>query len=116
MTARDPNALTSLLDAQAVGFHYPQDGRGLPPFSLKVAAGEGILVSGPSGCGKTTLLRSLAGLQRFSGTVWIKTSSGVQAPDLGIVFQNPDLQLFNPNVRESWQLSWAQLVTWQNST
>jgi energy-coupling factor transporter ATP-binding protein EcfA2 len=46
--------------------------------------------------GKTTFLRALAGLQKHSGAI---TLDG-QRPDLGMVFQNPDLQLFNATVRE----------------
>jgi energy-coupling factor transporter ATP-binding protein EcfA2 len=51
---------------------------------------------GANGSGKTTLLRALVGLQSHAGAV--EASDG--RPDLGLVFQNPDLQLFNPTVRE----------------
>jgi len=46
--------------------------------------------------GKTTLLRALAGLQKHEGSVRIDG----ERPDLGLVFQNADLQLFNASVRE----------------
>ncbi len=52
---------------------------------------------GVNGSGKTTLLRSLLGLQRHEGKLEV---TGGGTPDFGLVYQNPDLQLFNPTVRE----------------
>jgi energy-coupling factor transport system ATP-binding protein len=63
--------------------------------SLEASGGEVIAIVGRNGTGKTTLLRALAGLQPFQGRI---TVNG-EKPDLGLVFQNPDLQLFNPTVR-----------------
>jgi energy-coupling factor transporter ATP-binding protein EcfA2 len=51
---------------------------------------------GRNGVGKTTLLRSLANLQKHDGAVRMNG----RRPDLGLVFQNADLQLFNATVRE----------------
>jgi energy-coupling factor transporter ATP-binding protein EcfA2 len=42
------------------------------------------------------LLRALAGLQKHTGTVAVDG----RRPDLALVFQNPDLQLFNATVRD----------------
>jgi energy-coupling factor transport system ATP-binding protein len=63
-------------------------------FSLE--SGQVVAVVGRNGVGKTTLLRSLAGLQKHDGTIKANGSR----PDLGLVFQNADLQLFNASVRE----------------
>jgi energy-coupling factor transporter ATP-binding protein EcfA2 len=68
----------------------------LQDLSLSARGGEVVAVVGRNGVGKTTLLRALAGLQKYAGIVTIDG----EHPDLGIVFQNPDLQLFNATVRE----------------
>jgi energy-coupling factor transport system ATP-binding protein len=68
----------------------------LRDLSFSAAGGSVVAITGRNGVGKTTLLRALAGLQKHDGTV---AAEGA-LPDLGLVFQNPDLQLFNPSVRE----------------
>jgi len=70
--------------------------RVLRDLSFSAAGGSVIAVVGRNGVGKTTLLRALAGLQKHAGTV----SVNGERPDLGLVFQNADLQLFNPTVRD----------------
>ena len=71
--------------------------RALKEMELDVKGGQVLALVGPNGSGKTTLLRSLAGIQAGEGTV--ATTDGTNL-DLGLVYQNPDLQLFNPTVRE----------------
>jgi energy-coupling factor transporter ATP-binding protein EcfA2 len=71
--------------------------RALQEIALDVKGGQVVALVGPNGSGKTTLLRSLAGIQACQGT--IVTTDGTKL-DLGLVYQNPDLQLFNPTVRE----------------
>jgi energy-coupling factor transporter ATP-binding protein EcfA2 len=63
---------------------------------LIAAGGQVLAVVGRNGAGKTTLLRALAGLQVHSGIVTVEGGR----PHLGMVFQNPDLQLFCPTVRD----------------
>jgi energy-coupling factor transporter ATP-binding protein EcfA2 len=68
----------------------------LHDLSFSTTGGQVLAIVGRNGVGKTTLLRALAGLQKHAGVV---TVNG-ERPDLGIVFQNPDTQLFNATVRE----------------
>jgi energy-coupling factor transporter ATP-binding protein EcfA2 len=64
--------------------------------SFSAEMGQVVAVVGRNGVGKTTLLRALVGLQRHEGSVKMNGAR----PDLGMVFQNADLQLFNATVRD----------------
>ena len=84
----------------------------LQDFSLKVCEGEAVLLRGPSGCGKSTLLHTVCGLlpeiieAQCTGDVLIfgqavsELSLQERAKMLGIVFQNPDTQLFCDTVED----------------
>ena len=71
--------------------------RVLGDIDLSFAGGQVIALLGANGAGKTTLLRALAGLQPHGGD--IRDDSGAN-PRLGLCFQNPDQQIFNPSVRQ----------------
>jgi energy-coupling factor transporter ATP-binding protein EcfA2 len=68
----------------------------LHKLTFAASGGQVVSIAGRNGVGKTTLLRALAGLQRHEGAVEVNG----KRPDLAMVFQNPDLQLFNATVRE----------------
>jgi len=77
----------------------------LRDLSFSAQGGEVVVVVGRNGVGKTTLLRALAGLQKHAGRISIVGKQPASAtkdvrPDLGLVFQNADLQLFNASVRD----------------
>ena len=72
----------------------------LQNLNLSLSGGQIVAVVGRNGVGKTTLLRALSGLQKHNGVVRVITAGEDQRPDLGLVFQNPDLQLFNPCVKD----------------
>jgi cobalt/nickel transport system ATP-binding protein len=87
-------------------FTYPQGLRALEKVSFSVTAGESIGLVGPNGAGKTSLFLCLSGVLRpQAGTIHL---AGLDVGDakqrrrlpsqVGIVFQNPDDQLFNPTV------------------
>ncbi len=98
---------TPVLDLRGVAHAYPDGHQALYGVDLHVHAGERVALLGPNGAGKTTLVLHLNGiLLPGAGSV---TVSGlpVSRPNLaeirrrvGIVFQDPDDQLFMPTVRE----------------
>jgi cobalt/nickel transport system ATP-binding protein len=86
---------------------YPSGRKVLDGVSLRVEAGERFGIIGPSGAGKTTLLLHLNGILRpASGGVAIGGHAVLPAALplirrwVGLVFQDPDDQLFTPTVAE----------------
>jgi cobalt/nickel transport system ATP-binding protein len=98
--------MSCAVDARGLRFRYPGGTVGLDGLDLHVTHGERVAVLGPNGAGKTTLMLHLNGLLRGEGEL---TVAGVRvgAGDLhelrarvGLVFQDPDDQLFMPTVAE----------------
>ena len=74
--------------------------------SFGLQAGEKVALLGPNGAGKSTLLLQLTGVAKGQGSIKIggKTIAPSQLGELreyvGLVFQNPDDQLFCPTVAD----------------
>ena len=73
--------------------------------NLNVFKGKFIVIAGPNGAGKTTLLKTMNGLFKLtSGQILhdgnIITNIRHLTKHVGIVFQNPDEQIFFPNVKD----------------
>jgi cobalt/nickel transport system ATP-binding protein len=83
-----------------LSFRYPDRTPALEHVTLSIGAGESVCLAGPNGAGKSTLLLILAGLLRGEGNVEIDGVAPVANRQLGLVFQDPDDQLFCPTVAE----------------
>jgi len=88
-------------------YTYPQaDKPAIKNINLTINKGEFILLTGPSGCGKTTFCRALNGLipkfynGEMTGQVIVngldtaEHSTTELAQHVGLIFQNPDNQIF----------------------
>ncbi|MBN2335309.1 ATP-binding cassette domain-containing protein [Candidatus Bathyarchaeota archaeon] len=96
-----------LIEVKNLWYTYPHSEEpALRDISLTIDPGEFILLTGPSGCGKTTFCRCLNGLvPRFyngvmEGTVEVAGLDTRENPTMrlaehvGLIFQNPDNQIF----------------------
>jgi len=87
-------------------FSYAPDVPVLKNVNLNINPGERFGLIGPSGAGKSTLLLHLNGILTGTGEIKIgetlveKNSLAKIRKKVGMVFQNPDDQLFNPTVEE----------------
>ena len=98
------------IQVKDLSFTYPSGVYALRGVSLHIRSGEAVAIIGQNGAGKTTLVKHFNGLLKpTSGSVmvgeWDTRHQPVArlAARVGYVFQNPDDQLFKPNV-------WAELV------
>jgi cobalt/nickel transport system ATP-binding protein len=100
----------NLFDLNEASFHY-QRIKALDQLTLRIPDRTRVALLGANGSGKSTLLRMLGGLYfaesgdvRFRGELLSEERFGEDAFALdfrrrvGMVFQNPDVQLFNPTV------------------
>jgi cobalt transport protein ATP-binding subunit len=90
-----------------VGYAYPDGHRALHGVELAIGAGDRVAVLGPNGAGKTTLVLTLNGILvpqhgtvAVGGLPVVKANLAEVRRRVGIVFQDPDDQLFMPTVRE----------------
>lgn len=92
------------LQLDQVRFAYPNRAATLNGISFMIHYGERVGLVGPNGAGKTTLFLTICGvLQPGDGQIAAcgqEVHAGHFNPALGLVFQNPDDQLFSPLVRD----------------
>lgn len=92
------NALT----IQNLSVSYPDQSDVLNGISLTIAPAERVGIIGPNGVGKTTLFHTICGvIEPQAGEVRLfdkPVTPGNFHPEIGLVFQYPDDQLFSPSV------------------
>ena len=98
---------TGNLEVRDLCFAYPDGTRALDSISFGIACGASIGLIGANGAGKSTLLMQLNGTLlpecgeiRVSGMPLLKKTIAAVRRAVGIVFQDPDDQLFMPTVFE----------------
>jgi len=95
-----------ILTVESLSFSYPDGQPALRDVSLVLYRGEKVAVVGPNGAGKSTLMLHLNGILAGHGKVEIaglpvtRLNLPVIRARVGLVFQNPDDQLFSPTVYE----------------
>jgi cobalt/nickel transport system ATP-binding protein len=101
---------TPSLEIKELAFAYPDGNQALYGVNLSVQQGERVALLGPNGAGKTTLVMHMNGIHSTShGSIHVagqlvdsknkKSIKEIRAK-VGIVFQDPDDQLFMPTVGE----------------
>jgi cobalt transport protein ATP-binding subunit len=96
-----------IVSVEDVKFSYPAGVSALKGVSLEIKKGEKVAILGPNGSGKSTLILLIAGLlnpTKGQIKVFGQPTTSKDFPKLrsriGLVFQDPDDQLFTPTVRE----------------
>jgi len=97
-----------LIQLKDVTFTYGQNSPVLENFSFALTPGERIGLVGPNGSGKTTLFHIIMGLRRpQNGDVIVFGKPRAMEKDffevrekIGLLFQDPENQLFSPTVAE----------------
>lgn len=111
-----------MIEFKEVDFGWPDASLILENVSLRIEAGQKVVLLGANGCGKSTLLKLMNGLlEPLSGQVeWEGKSLGrknLRQAGLGrefrrrcaLLFQHPEAMLFNPTVREELAYGPTQL-------
>ena len=95
-----------ILDIRDLKYNYPDGHKALNGITFQLQAGQKTALVGPNGSGKSTLMLNIIGIfngegERMVGGIPITEKNlPLIRTKVGIVFQNPDDQLFSPTVFE----------------
>lgn len=104
-----PDGLPGVLAAENVTFAYPDGTVALHDLSLTLPQGRRVAILGANGCGKTTLFLHFNGILRPSAGTIMHNGEPIKHDRqalrelrrrVGLVFQDPDSQLFASSVRQ----------------
>jgi sirohydrochlorin cobaltochelatase len=99
-----PEGTPPALTLSGIRYAYPDGTDALAGVDLAVMPGERLAVLGPNGAGKTTLALAACGaLEDVDGTIEVGGEARTRRElrrRVGIVFQDPDDQLFMPTVQD----------------
>jgi energy-coupling factor transport system ATP-binding protein len=105
-----------LILANDVGYTYPNGSLALKKVNLNIFRGDLVGIMGKNGAGKTTLIRTFNGLIRpTTGSIYINgeniksKSVGALSQKVGIIFQNPQHQVFSNTIEEEIKFSLKSL-------
>jgi len=95
-----------ILEVQNLHFSYPDGHKALNGITLQLQEGHKAALVGPNGSGKSTLMLNIigilhgSGVRKINGMAITEDNLPLIRSQVGIVFQNPDDQLFSPTVFE----------------
>jgi cobalt/nickel transport system ATP-binding protein len=124
MTGED-GVVSAIFRVNGLSYSYPSGQPALQDVNLSIDPGEQLVILGANGCGKSTLLKALDGLLApASGQILAfgeDVTGAAGDPELGrwlhrrvgLVFQDPEVQLFSPTVFDDvafgpLQLGWSE--------
>ncbi len=103
-TANQLSLRTKAISLQNLSFSYSNERAILTDINLEIAPGETVGLIGANGAGKTSLFLTICGILKATyGEVKLfdrPIQAGQFNPEIGLVFQNPDDQLFCPTVSD----------------
>jgi cobalt/nickel transport system ATP-binding protein len=106
---QETGEVPAVIEVEGLCFAYHDGREALRGVDLVVRRGEKVALVGPNGAGKSTLMLHLNGILggrdgddsvRVMGQTLNKNNLGVIRAQVGLVFQDPDDQLFSPTVFE----------------
>ena len=99
--------MNKYLEISNLTYEYPDGYKALNEISFDLEEGDSLGILGPNGAGKTTLILHLNGiLGEMDGSIKLNNLEFVEdnlaeiRKTVGVVFQDPDDQLFMPTVLE----------------